>query len=138
MHILSQAQLAISWFRLLYLDEPCRNWVVYLLAIMSRSGLDELSAFCARFEETAKTSEYLLDQKDRADKAVNQLSRENNHKNSKIVACFEEISLEGLLYIMAIARKNHVFRTQHFCNPNDLCYSFKQWKKNLLMNPKNI
>ena len=41
-------------------------------------------------------------------KALNQLSRDNNHKNSKIVACFEEITLEGLLYIMAIARKNHV------------------------------
>ncbi|MGB3209722.1 MAG: CBS domain-containing protein [Desulforhopalus sp.] len=108
MHILTQAQLAISWFRLLYLDEPCRNWVVYLLAIMSRSGQEELTAFCRRFEETAKVSEYLLDQKDRADKAINQLSRENNHKNSKIAACFEEITIEGLLYIMAIARKNHV------------------------------
>ncbi len=108
MHILTQTQLAISWFRLLYLDEPCRNWVVYLLAIMSRSGLNELSAFCKRFSEKAKMSEYLLDQKDRADKAVDQLSRNNNHKNSKIVACFEEIKIEGLLYIMAISRKNHV------------------------------
>jgi len=108
MHILTQAQLAISWFRLLYLDEPCRNWVVYLLAIMSRSGRDELSAFCTRFGETAKVSEYLLDQKDRADKAVNNLSRDNNNKNSEIVACFAEITIEGLLYIMAIARRNHV------------------------------
>jgi tRNA nucleotidyltransferase (CCA-adding enzyme) len=108
MHILTQAQLAISWFRLLYLDEPCRNWVVYLLAIMSRSGLDELSAFCARFGETAKVTEYLLDQKDRADKALNRLSRDNHLKNSQIVACFEEITLEGVLYIMAIARKNQV------------------------------
>lgn len=108
MHILTQAQLAISWFRLLYLDEPCRNWVVYLLAIMSRSSQDELSAFCARFGETAKTTEYLLDQKDRADKALNRLSRDNHLKNSEIVACFEEITLEGVLYIMAIARKNHV------------------------------
>jgi tRNA nucleotidyltransferase (CCA-adding enzyme) len=108
MHILTQAQLAISWFRLLYLDEPCRNWVVYLLAIMSRSGQDELSAFCKRFGETAKVSEYLLDQKDRADKAVNNLSRDNNNKNSEIVACFAEITIEGLLYIMAIARRNHV------------------------------
>jgi tRNA nucleotidyltransferase (CCA-adding enzyme) len=108
MHILTQAQLAISWFRLLYLDEPCRNWVVYLLAIMSRSELSELSAFCTRFQETTKTKEYLLDQKDRADKALHQLSRENNHKSSKIVACFEEITIEGLLYIMAVARKKHV------------------------------
>jgi tRNA nucleotidyltransferase (CCA-adding enzyme) len=108
MHILTQAQLAISWFRLLYLDEPCRNWVVYLLAIMSRSGLSELSAFCTRFEETAKVKEYLLDQKDRADKALHQLSWENNHRSSKIVATFQEITIEGLLYIMAVARKKHV------------------------------
>ncbi len=108
MHILTQTQLTISWFRLLYLDEPCRNWVVYLLAIMSRSGPNELSAFCKRFSENEKTSEYLLDQKERADKATDQLSRENNHKNSRIVAYFEEIKIEGLLYIMAIARKNSV------------------------------
>ena len=108
MHILTQAQLAISWFRLLYLDEPCRNWVVYLLAIMSRSGQSELSAFCTRFAESPKITEYLLEQKERVDKAINQLSREINHKNSTIVACFAEISLEGLLYMMAIARKNHV------------------------------
>lgn len=108
LHILTQAQLAISWFRLLYLEEPLRNWVVYLLSIMSRSGLGELSAFCKRFEDTPKNTEYLLDQKERADKAVNYLSRSNNHKNSRIVACFEDITLEGLLYIMAIARKKHV------------------------------
>jgi tRNA nucleotidyltransferase (CCA-adding enzyme) len=113
-HILTQAQLAISWFNLLYLDEPCRNWVVYLLAIMSRSRAEELSAFCTRFAETPKTTEYLLDQKNRVEKAVNQLSRDNNHKNSKIVACFEEITLEGLLYMMAIARKNHVKRAISF------------------------
>lgn len=107
-HILTQAQLAISWFRLLYLEEPCRNWVVYLLAIMSRSGLSELSAFCTRFQETTKVKEYLLDQKDRADKALHQISREYNHKNSTIVTCFEEITIEGLLYIMAVARKKHV------------------------------
>lgn len=107
-HILTQAQLAISWFRLLYLEEDCRDWVVYLLAIMSRSGQAELSAFCRRFEEAPKISDYLLEQKERADKAVHLLSRANNHKNSYIAACFEEITLEGLLYIMAIARKKHV------------------------------
>ncbi len=108
LHILTQAQLAISWFRHLYLSESCRNWVVYLLAVMSRSGLDELSAFCTRFAETAKITEYLLDQKERVDQAMHALSRENNHKNSKIVASLEGISLEGLLYMMAIARKKHV------------------------------
>ncbi len=108
LHVLTQAQLAISWFRLLYLENSCQNWMVYLLAIMSRSRLAELLAFCRRFEETAKITEFLLDQKERADNAANQLARENHMKNSRIVALLEEMSIEGLLYIMAIARKNQV------------------------------
>ena len=109
MHILTQAQLAISWFNLLYLDEPCRNWVVYLLAIMSRSGRNRILQPSAKdLQKQQRFPNIYWNRKDRAEKAVNQLSRENNHKNSRIVACFEEITLEGLLYMMAIARKNHV------------------------------
>jgi tRNA nucleotidyltransferase (CCA-adding enzyme) len=108
LHVLTQAQLAISWFRLLYLENSCQNWMVYLLAIMSRSRLAELSAFCRRFEETAKTTDFLLFQKEMADNAANQLAREYKLKNSAIVALLEELSIEGLLYIMAIARKNNV------------------------------
>ena len=36
-HYLTQANQAISWFRLLYLDDPVETWMVYLLAILSRS-----------------------------------------------------------------------------------------------------
>jgi tRNA nucleotidyltransferase (CCA-adding enzyme) len=50
LHILHQAKNAISWFRLLYLDEPCQNWMVYLLAIMGRSQSGELASFCNRFQ----------------------------------------------------------------------------------------
>lgn len=108
MHLLTQSQLAISWFRLLYRTESCENWMVYLLAIMSRSSQEELAAFCRRFEETAKTTEYLLDQKNRAEQAAHQLARESHLKNSQIVALLGDLGIEGLLYIMAIARKNHV------------------------------
>ncbi len=108
LHVLTQTQLAISWFRLLYLEESCQNWIVYLLAIMSRSSKTELAAFCARFEETNKITEFLLDQKDRADQAAHQLARESHYKNSMVVALFAEIKIEGLLYIMAIARRKSV------------------------------
>jgi tRNA nucleotidyltransferase (CCA-adding enzyme) len=108
MHVLGQAQSAISWFRLLYLEQSCQNWIVYLLAIMSRSSSEQLATFCRRFEETAKITEFLLDQKNRADQAAHQLARESRLKNSRIVALFAEIKIEGLLYIMAIARRNHV------------------------------
>jgi tRNA nucleotidyltransferase (CCA-adding enzyme) len=106
-HILTQAQIAISWFQLLYLKDDCQNWMVYLLAIMGRSKLKELHSFCLRFEENPKITDYLLVQKEYADKAIHQLARGNDLANSQIFALLEELNVEGLLYLMAMARKNH-------------------------------
>lgn len=107
-HILTQAQLAISWYRLLYIGEPCRNWMVYLLTIMSRSSADTLTAFCERFDETRKNRDFLLAQKKLCDGVIHNLRRDGDLKNSEIVDLFQDIQIEGLLYMMAISRKNHV------------------------------
>ncbi len=108
LHILNQAQLAISWFRLLYLDEICHNWMVYLLAVMSRSQTRDLAAFCERFQIPPKLSEHLLWQKVHADKIAHLLSRREIVANSEIYWLLKELSNEGLLYLMAIARKNQI------------------------------
>lgn len=107
-HILNQAQLAISWYRFLYLPEPCQNWMVYLLTIMSRSSPNLLERFCIRFDETPKNTQLLIEQKKICDRLIHLLRRDSELKNSQIVEMFEDVSVEGLLYMMAIARKKHV------------------------------
>jgi len=109
-HLLHQSRLSISWFHLLYLEEQCQNWMVYLLAIMSRSEPEILASFCHRFDELPKTTDFLVEQKLLADKAVNQLRRSPQPSNSEIARILQDIKIEGLLYIMAIARKKHVKR----------------------------
>ncbi len=108
LHILHQTQRAISWFRLLYLEEPYQNWMVYLLAIMSRSPDEVLTAFCNRFQISQKIADRLLWQKTHAEKTVNLLSRREVIANSEIYWLLKELSIEGLLYLMALARKNQV------------------------------
>jgi len=108
LHILHQAQRAISWFRLLYLDEPCQNWMIYLLAVMGRSQTRELAAFCERFLIPPKITERLLWQKVHADKTAHLLSRRQVIANSEIYWLLKELSNEGLLYLMAIARRNQI------------------------------
>jgi len=49
-HILTQAGKALSWFKLLYLDETVEPWIVYLPCIMGRSRVVEVLSFCKRFE----------------------------------------------------------------------------------------
>ena len=107
-HILTQAGQALSWFHLLYLDTPCPAWQVYLLAIMGRSKAAELSAFCKRFGLPAKTHDFLVLQKLSADKISHVLYRRSSLRRSELYWLLKELANVGLLYLMAIARKNEI------------------------------
>ncbi len=107
-HILHQAQRAIAWYRLLYLSESWSPWIVYLLAIMGRSRIEVLESFCRRFQLAAKTSDMLVRQKSYADKTVAILTRRPKLRNSEIYWLLRELDIEGLLYMMAIARKSTI------------------------------
>lgn len=107
-HILNQAEKAVSWFKMLFLDEECLTWQVYLLAIMGRSTTKELHSFCNRFQLPEKTTIHLQKQKELADHAAQLLYRLKTIKNSFINKLFQQLSNEGLLYLAAIARKTEI------------------------------
>lgn len=106
MHIMTQAHRAISWYRLLYLGDPCSAWIVYLLAIMARSKTKELTAFCRRFQVPPKITETIVHQKENADKIGTLMSRRRILLNSEIFRLLNNLDIEGILYLMAISRKN--------------------------------
>ncbi len=108
LHILQQAQRAIDWYNLLYLKEQCSHWIVYLLAIMGRSQPEVLENFCKRFLVPQKTTEKLLQQKVHADKTANLLARRSTLRNSEIYWLLQELDIEGLLYMISIARRSTV------------------------------
>jgi tRNA nucleotidyltransferase (CCA-adding enzyme) len=108
MHILTQAYRALSWYRLLYLSDRCEAWMVYLLAIMGRSTTIELLAFCRRFQLPQKITDSLLEQKENAEKIAALMVRRRILRNSEIYRLLSNLSNEGLLYLMAIARKNDI------------------------------
>ena len=108
MHILTQAYRALSWYRFLYLSDPCAAWIVYLLAIMARTHSGELRSFCKRFLISAKMEENLVNQKVTAEKIANLMSRRRVLQSSEIFRLLNNLEIEGLLYLMAIARKNDI------------------------------
>jgi tRNA nucleotidyltransferase (CCA-adding enzyme) len=107
-HFLTQAGQAISWFKLLYLPEKIETWMVYLLAIMSRSRVKELSNFCNRFHIPQKQRKKLLLQKTIAEKIAKDMQKRSFFKPSEIYWLLNELDNEGLLYLMTIARKRHI------------------------------
>ncbi len=107
-HVLTQAGKAISWFKLLYLKERCEPWMVYILAIMSRSRVRELLNFCDRFEVPKKQKKLLVRQKTEVERIAHDMLRRPFMKPSEIYWLLSELENEGLLYLMAIARKKYI------------------------------
>ncbi|MDW7773476.1 MAG: CBS domain-containing protein [Desulfobulbaceae bacterium] len=107
-HVLTQAARAVSWFKLMYLDEKIEPWKVYLLSIMSRSGIKELVNFCRRFELPEKIEKNLVRQKVEADRIALDMLHRPYMKPSEIYWLLHDLENEGLLYLMAIARKKHI------------------------------
>ncbi|VAW41584.1 tRNA nucleotidyltransferase, A-adding [hydrothermal vent metagenome] len=114
-HILTQAEKAITWFKLLYLDESLEPWIVYLLGIMSRSRTVEVINFCKRFELSEKLEKTLVKQKTAADTIARDMLNRPHMKPSEIYWLLQDLSNEGLLYLMAMARKKHIQKAvSHF------------------------
>lgn len=108
LHVLTQANKAVSWFKLLYLDEQLEQWIVYLHAIMSRAGIKEVISFCRRFELPEKVEKKLVRQKSEADRIALDMLRRPYMKPSEIYWLLKDLENEGLLYLMAIARRKSI------------------------------
>jgi tRNA nucleotidyltransferase (CCA-adding enzyme) len=108
LHILRQAQRAISWFHLLYLEETIEPWRIYLLSIMARSRPRQLETFCERFQLTDRTCKELIIQKLKADEIANRFYGRVPEKNSELRRMLAPLSNDGLLYLIAIARKKEI------------------------------
>lgn len=107
-HVITQTTRAVSWFRLLYLDRHCAFWAVYILAIMSRSRVKELINFCRRFEVSEKQTKMLFRQKTEGERIAREMLRRPFIKPSETYWLLLDLEDEGLLYLLAIARKKHI------------------------------
>jgi len=105
---LNQAQKAITWFKLLYLEDEFETWIVYLFTIMGRSPVTVMNSFCKRFQLAPKMKNFLINEKTLADKTSRFLNRRAELKPSEIYMVLKDLSIEGLLFLMAFARKSEV------------------------------
>ena len=106
--LLTQVHRVVSWHRLLYLAAPCRAWLVYVMAGLAPAAAKEIHAFADRFALPPRTKKELIQQKFLADKTENILARSHTAKPSSLYQTLRDLSEEGLLYLMAITKKEQV------------------------------
>jgi len=107
-HVMTQAEKSVSWFKLLYLNEKCEAWIVYLLAIFSRSRARELRGFCDRFELPDKQRNLLVRRKTEVERIGLDMLHRPFMKPSEIYWLLSDLDNEALLYLMTIGRKKYI------------------------------
>ena len=102
---LTETQRAMDWYKLLYLEEPFRQWLVYLFAILADTTYSELKVFCMKFEFPERHRKELLREKEEADRILKEFAMNRVLRPSEIYWLLKERSQESLIYLIAMARK---------------------------------
>ncbi len=106
--VLDETGSSIDWHRLLYLDEPCQYWLVYLLGLLTRITGKQAAAFCDRFEVPERTRRLILQEKSTARKVENAFDRRPDLPASRIYSLLKGLGPEGLLHLMSATRQTEV------------------------------
>lgn len=112
--VITEASSLLTWFRLLYLDDPCQQWQVYFLALCERLKQDEFEETCRRLAMPGRTMAHVFMHRRRAlvmlDSLQRRLRRSQHVRNSDIHGSFHGLPLEVLLYLAARTSNEQVRR----------------------------
>ena len=116
--VLREAGQVMAWFRLLYLDDPCEQWQVYLMAMFDGLKQDEFSDACLRLAVPGRFASQLHAQRSLVHKTLDAVKRRLKHpssvRNSELFAWFSVLSLEMLLYLASRASSEQIRRFVSF------------------------
>lgn len=112
--VLLEAGQVMAWFRLLYLEDRCEPWQVYLLALCDGLASDEFHAACARLSIPGRLASRLCDQRHTVFSTLSAIKRRLKQdaevRNSQLFAWFSGLDVEMLLYLAARASSEQVRR----------------------------
>lgn len=112
--VMRESSQLLTWFRLLYLDDPCEQWQVYFLALTDRLKQDEFEEACRRLAVPGRIVSQIFARRGQALGILDALQRRIKHgqqiRNSEIYTWFHGMPLELLLYLAARARHEQVRR----------------------------
>jgi tRNA nucleotidyltransferase (CCA-adding enzyme) len=106
--LLYSVEKVLTWHNLLFLEEPCREWMVYLLALVRSFDQSVREALCNRLQLTQRHRKVLIYEKTKAEECMKWMASQQILKNSDLYKKLRPFHTETLLYTMASATRNSI------------------------------
>jgi len=108
--LLSSVEKVLTWHNLLFLEDSCRKWIVYLLALVRPFSQKDVQRVCRRLELRERFQKILVDEKTTADSCLKWMERKKAFENSVLYRKLDRFRTEVLLYMMASTSQDEVKR----------------------------
>jgi len=98
----------ITWYRSNRLDEEYQDWLVYLIGLVIKLEENDFKEFCDRLSVPQRFRHSLNDVRTRYKDIMVKLGVKINLKPSEIVEILQGLSIEGLLFLMALGKEHRI------------------------------
>lgn len=106
--LLNAVKSVIAWHDLLFVEEPCRRWTVYFMALIRSSPMRTTHEICRKLELPPRYERLLCEDRLAAQECLNQMEQGLPAKASDLYRLLQPLSAELLLYMMAATRLKSV------------------------------
>jgi tRNA nucleotidyltransferase (CCA-adding enzyme) len=90
-----------SWFKLLFLDDTCEQWLVYFIGLIDQLTIAETEALCASFHIHKNEAGKIMSAKTQGLEVLNWMLTKRSFKNSELYRHLNGLPVEVCLYLMA-------------------------------------
>ncbi len=112
--VIHETARVMAWYHLLYLEDPCEQWQVYLLALCDGLRQEEFEEACRRLEIPERITARVFSLRRRSLAMLDSLQRRIRRgppvRSSEIYSWFHGLPPEILLYLAATASQEGVKR----------------------------
>ena len=107
-NLLNSVTKVLNWHNFLFLEDTCKKWMVYLLALERSSSQKVAAEFCDRLALNERHRKFFLDYKIKADQCMKWMEFRNHFSNSELYRKLRPFRTEHLLYMMASTTREEV------------------------------
>jgi tRNA nucleotidyltransferase (CCA-adding enzyme) len=106
----NSTQKVLSWFDLLFTEEPYMKWAVYFMVLLRHKDQKKSEEICNRLELAPKHQKMFIKERLFAEECSNRLHRNMPNKASDIYRELKDLKIELLLYIMSITTHTQLIK----------------------------
>lgn len=109
--LLNSVKNVLSWYDLLFIEEPYMQWAIYFLVLINHTEQDISVEICKKLDLPSELNTFFSKKRIKAEKTLFFLEKTAVISNSMLYKKLSSFKIELILYMMASAKKENIKKT---------------------------